>query len=236
MRAAATLLTLVCAQSQLPYVAALESSASTLSFAGRTWAVKMGTSGPGPNTFTAAAVNVDDAGALHLRIAQDARGAWTCGEVLLNESLGYGTYTWTVASDAAAISGVDPNIVLGLFTYADDSHELDAEFSRWGNVSASANNGDFAVQPATPSNVRYYAIPAGISALRVAYTWAPGSVDFSATGERADGTPWRDGWTRSGASVPAPGGELVHINLWLFRGRAPSAGAEAIISNFSFAR
>ena len=50
-------------------------TASTVSFAGRTWTVKTSTSavGPGPNLFNAANVSVDNSGYLHLKITKQNR-------------------------------------------------------------------------------------------------------------------------------------------------------------------
>jgi len=43
-------------------------------------------------------------------------------------------------------------------------------------------------------------------------------------------------WTYTGAYIPPPGQERVHINLWLLRGRAPASGAgdEMVINSFTF--
>lgn len=207
--------------------------AAPLSFAGRAWTARDSPTpaGPGPNYFSAANTFVDADGALHLRVARDAAGRWQCAEAVLTTSLGYGTYTWSVATDAAALAAVDAHLVLGLFTYADDAREIDAEWSRWGNASASAANADFAVQPAArPGNLHTYTMPLNEGALAVTYTWAPGAVTFAAEGARG----WREAWARNSSGVPRPGGDFVHMNLWLFRGAAPVDGAEAVITNFSF--
>jgi hypothetical protein len=179
---------------------------------------------------------VDARGALHLRVARDATtGAWACGEVVLSSgSLGYGQYAFDVATDVAALTG-DAHIVLGLFTYADDTHELDAEFSAWGNATRGANNADFAVQPSdVPANLHTYIVPAGLARVRATIDWAPARASFAVEGAAVGGAPWHAEWVRKGASVPAPGREAVHINLWLFRGAAAMKDAEAVISNFTF--
>jgi len=205
----------------------------TLTFAGRAWAVRDGAGGPGPNAWSASSAFVDAAGALHLRVVRDAAGAWACGEVSLPVPLGFGTYSWAVATDAAALAAADARFVLGFFTYASDARELDAEVSRWGNTSAAAANADFAVQPAAQrGNLHTYAAPAGVGATTFSLAWAPGSAAFAAAG--AGG--WREAWARNSSGVPVPGNDThVHINFWLFRGAAPAAGAEAVVTGFSFA-
>ncbi len=194
-----------------------------LQFAGYTWGVKAGSAlGPGPNTFAAANARVNGAGQLVLRLAPLPGGGWGCAEVVLNRSLGFGRYEWQLA---AAPAGWDASIVLGLFTYESDSRELDIEFSGWGGAFPGAN-ADFAVQP---SGVRRFEAPAGGGgALSASYVWGPGGVNFSCGGAE---------WAYTGPDTPpSSGGERVHINLWLFRGRAPASGegAEVVVTDFSF--
>jgi hypothetical protein len=45
------------------------------------------------------------AGQLKLRIAPDASGKWTNAEVVSHQSLGYGTYSWRIARNAAQVRG-----------------------------------------------------------------------------------------------------------------------------------
>ena len=206
-------------------------AAATLSFAGRTWTVKAGSSlGPGPNSWSAANAYTDAAGALHLHISKESGStAWQCAEIFLTESLGYGTYSWVVETN---VTRLDPYAVLGLFTYEDDAHEIDAEMSRWGNA-ANPNNADFAVQPSdAKGNLLDYNIPLTVGATLVNYSWAKGSATFTL---RERGGIWSTRWNRTGPSVPAATGkEAVHINLWLFRGHAPAAATEVVISDFAW--
>lgn len=103
----------------------------TIDFSGHTWVVKAGNSkvGPGPNYFSSSSshVWVDASGRLHLRIAK-SRGKWWSAEVIGSQSLGYGTYTWTLDSP---VNGLSPNAVLGLFTWSNTAGyanlHLDAE-------------------------------------------------------------------------------------------------------------
>ena len=103
-------------------------------WSGRTWQVKSSQSrvGPGPNYFSASPENVwvDASDQLHERLTF-RNGRWNCAEVIGTETLGYGTYVFDIASPVAAL---DPNVVLGLFTWSDKaaySHrEIDVEFGR----------------------------------------------------------------------------------------------------------
>src|SRR5262249_50044225 len=120
-----------------------------LSFAGYNWRAKVSTSkvGPGPNFFSENNVWTDTQNPpqLHLKISKSG-GKWLCAELVLQETLGYGTYTWDVASP---LNSLDPSVVLGLFTWNDlpdyNHRELDIEFAKWGR--AANNNVWYTVQP-----------------------------------------------------------------------------------------
>jgi hypothetical protein len=214
-------------------------TAREVSFSGYTWTVRSSDGdeiGPGPNVFSDAAdsVWVDAAGRLHLRIVQ--RGAeWTCAEVIAQASLGYGTYR--VVYDTR-VDDLDPNVVLGLFTWSDAAHqahrEIDIEFSRWGDPSAP--NAQYVVQPATvPSRLHRFAIAGGAPTSH-AFRWRPGSVSFESVAGRGRGAVL--GRWRFDGKVPVPGDENPRINLWLFNGAAPAAGrpVEVIVSRFEWSR
>jgi hypothetical protein len=83
------------------------------------------------SSFIPANAWTDEKGALHLRIAKgQAPGSWTCAEVRLTRSLGYGTYTFVVR-DA---THTELSAVLTLFAWDDlgteqKRRELDVEIS-----------------------------------------------------------------------------------------------------------
>ena len=118
----------------------------TVRFGGYDWRVRDVPSSRGNfNYYDAANAWVDDAGALHLRIARGEKG-WTCAEISLTSSLGYGTYEYTVRDT----SRLDPAAVFGMFTFdyaggALNNREMDIEISRWGDPSGK--NGQYTVQP-----------------------------------------------------------------------------------------
>jgi hypothetical protein len=188
-----------------------------LTFAGYPWTVKSSTTpiGPGPNLFNAAGPFVDSSGVLHLQLVKTAAG-WESSEVILNPTLGYGTYRWTVNGP---LSTLDPNVVFALFSYdnanTSPSHrEIDFEASRFANA-ADPTNAQFVVQPANFGNLQRITLP-NSNLATVTMTWLPGKVTFS-----ADSLP---SWTDSSSSVPTSATEQVHMSLWLFRGAAPSNG------------
>jgi hypothetical protein len=191
---------------------------STLNFAGYPWTVKSSTTpiGPGPNIYDATGPFVDSSGGLHLQIIQTSAG-WESSEVILNPTLGYGTYRWTVDGP---LSTLDPNVVLALFTY-DESEtppangEIDFEASRFADAG-DPTNAQYVVQPYTTPNNDQRITLSNSGVTTVTMRWVPGSVTFSADSL----TPW----TNSSSSVPTSSTEQVHMSLWLFRGVPPSNG------------
>ncbi|HWH12795.1 MAG TPA: glycoside hydrolase family 16 protein [Solirubrobacteraceae bacterium] len=218
-----------------PAAAASPPPVAAVSFAGYDWAVKAPTStwGPGPNWWSANNVSVDAAGRLHLKITQ-RRGQWYCAEVTLGQELGYGTYRFSVDS---SLGSLDPNVILGMFTWSDDpaqnDREMDIEISRWGSTT-DPTNAQYVVQPAGPAgHLTRFTQPATPARSVQSFTWLPGQVDFATT--TAAGVPIAH-TDYVGSDVPTPGSERVHINLWLYGGQAPTsaAGVEVTLAGFSF--
>lgn len=203
---------------------------------GLTWDIKTSRSvvGPGPNVFAKGNVSVDASGALHVRIAKDTSGGWTCAEIIASASYGYGTYTFTLGS---AVNALDPNVVLGLFTWSDKApyahRELDIEMSRWGNA-ADPTNAQYVVQPYdTLNHLRRFTMPPTTSSTH-RFAWHPGQVawdSYDANGGLIAS------YSYTGTDVPKPGDERVHLNLWLFNGAAPINGSavDIAVRSFSFA-
>jgi len=220
--------------------AALVFAQRTISFSGYTWGVKAssGKVGPGPNYFSSTTDNVwvDSTGRLHLKITKKSN-KWYSAEVYLNASLGYGTYRFYLDS---AVDGLDPNVVLGLFTWSNDpaynDRELDIEFSRWGDKFNQ--NAQYVVQPYNLAGHLYrFQEPANHPQTTHTFLWKSDSVFFQSwTGQTATPGPviaqnlFLDG-------IPPTGSEVVHMNLWLNQGHAPTNGgaAEVIVKRFEFA-
>ena len=206
---------------------------TNVTFSGRSWTIKTspGKVGPGPNVFAAPNATVDASGRLHLAITRQGK-TWSCAEVVLDQSLGYGTYEWTLGTD---VSNIDRNVVLGLFTWndaPDDNHrEIDFEAARWGNAS-DPTNAQWVVQPYdTTGNLRRWTIGSGTPVI-IRFTWSPSSVSFQALA----GSTVVEQWTYAGRDVPLPGGEHARMNLWLYQGRAPSNGqpVDVVLDAFSY--
>lgn len=74
---------------------------------------------------------------------------WFATEVISADTMGYGTYTFTVVGD---LTNIPENITLGLFTWDNNSFqeagnsEVDIEFSKWGDTATNQTL-NYAVQP-----------------------------------------------------------------------------------------
>lgn len=207
----------------------------TVVWSGATWQVKTSNAavGPGPCVFAKANVSVAS-GALHLKVQKSAAGAWTCAEVIGPKSYGYGTYTFTVNS---RVDSLDPNVVLGLFTWSDKApyahREIDIEFARWANA-ADPTNGQYVVQPyGSVNHLKRFAQDA-LTASVQQFTWRAGSISWKTVDPATGSTVASYAYT--GTDVPIPGDERVHLNLWLFNGAAPTNGAavDVAVSAFSY--
>ena len=162
---------------------AVESTATfekEILFSDRWWKVKDGLSGPGPNYFSDDPRNVwvDGDGKLHLRIERRHR-RWYAAEVIFADELTYGDYRFVLDSH---VDELEPNVVLGLFTWCDGADpnncEVDIEFSRWGDASSLADNGSYVVLPYTAVNhvSEFYFPP--VAASPHSFDWQPDSVLF----------------------------------------------------------
>ena len=211
-------------------------------FSGYVWAVKdhgKSFAGPGPNRFSdsSGSVWVDDDDRLHMKIRR-IKGKWYASEVINLCTLGYGSYRIFLDNEVHAL---DPNVVLGLFTWSDqpaEAHrELDIEFARW---SDPANlNAQYVVQPYDqPGNIFQFwqagAMPQSTQILH----WTPGQALFES--RSGHWTPTAPGGLYASLpfmqGIPSSVDENFRFNLWLFRSGPPTDGqdVEVIIKRFEF--
>ncbi len=214
-----------------------------LNFSGYDWWVKTsaGLVGPGPNYFSDSTNNVwlDALGQLHLRITNRSN-QWQCAELVSARTFGYGSYRFELAS---RVDNLNPNAILGLFTWSDDPaytyREIDVECSRWGNAGDS-NNSQFVVQPyIPPGHLARYPVPANQTNSTQLFVWQTNQVSFQSqrgffTNNPAPGNLVTN-WTYT-LDIPRTGDENVRLNLWLMSGLAPTDNqeVEVIIHNFRF--
>jgi hypothetical protein len=220
-------------------------SGATIDFAGRTWDLKAAAheQGPGPSFFSdsSGSVWVDAQDQLHLRIRQIDReidgvieSVWHSAQVLLPDALGYGTYQFKTSSNPEPF---EDNVVWGLFVYQDDFNEIDVEFSRFNDPSKDV--GQFVTQPGgkAGNKERFATGLTGSNPLSThQFTWLPDSIEFqSYRGHSTDPSDLIREWVYTGDDIPlASGGATPRINLWQFKGVAPSQPVEVIINDFQF--
>jgi len=213
-------------------------------WAGHTWKVTQGAMVAG-NTGSLSNVFVDASGYLHLKIAQNG-SAWTCAELFTTDDLGFGTYQWQVEG---ALDKLDKNVVLGLFPYGpargigkDGQNEIDIEFARWGN--AAWDNGNWTVYPASASGTQgsaTFMFTQSGPTTTSRFTWSSSSIVYSFLAglqPANSNTNLIHSWTYapSNPTQNIPQQALpLGMNLWLFKGMAPSDGkaVEIIIRSFT---
>jgi hypothetical protein len=149
-----------------------------ISFSGYQWTVRTIASDRGGlnNLYDGDNAWTDANGAMHLRIRKKD-GRWSCAEVTLTRTLGYGTYIVTVRDT----THLEPAAVLSLNTFDDwggDQHyrEMDVEFARWGDA-ATKNNAQYGIQPFyAPGNVAPFVLNAGT--FTHSMHWESGKASF----------------------------------------------------------
>jgi hypothetical protein len=149
-----------------------------LHFSGYDWKVRTIASDRGGlnNLYDGDNAWTDDGGAMHLRIKKrDSK--WSCAEVVLTRSLGYGTYIAVVRD----ISRLEPAAVLSMTTFDDwagEQHyrEMDVEISQWGDAG-NKKNAQYGIQPFyVPGNVAPFVAPSGT--LTHSLHWESGRASF----------------------------------------------------------
>lgn len=214
-----------------PEVKKGENSERIISFSGFTWIVDDSGSSrinPGQNYFSGSEENVwvDSRGNLHLKIT-NRNGIWYCAKVTLKESYAFNKYVFYVSS---RVDKFDKNVVSGLFTYLDDSNEIDIEFSKWG-IDGEMDS-QFAVQPAHhDGNIYRYSMNLKGRYSTHIIDWKKDKIDFASYHGHSSTRPHSgriiSEWSYTGKFIPVEGEEKIMINLWLFKGNPPSDKKEA---------
>jgi hypothetical protein len=219
---------------------------ATLHFSGYEWEIRQDPSPRGgvSNQYDPANAWTDEKGRLHLRIARTGAG-WSCAEVNLRRSLGYGSYLFAVRE----VSHLEPAAVLAIYTWddlnADQNHrEIDIEVSRWGD--SVSKNTQYAIQPYyVPVNMFRFNTPAGV--ITHSIHWEAGRVlfqSFLGAGLRGAGVaiPGQGAGSRIVAEhtftsgVPSPGSETARISFYVYgKTRTPLQNeSEVVIEKFEY--
>lgn len=189
-----------------------QSSSFFVNFSGFRWRVRKVPSdrGGAVNPYDPGNVYVDETGALHLQIV-DRKHQWTCSEVNLTRSLGYGTYSFTVEDT----SHLEPAVMFGMFTWdfssdQENHREFDINISRWGD--GANQNAEFVMQPASEAiNMSRFEAPAG--RLKHTIIWEAGRVTMMTFRLLA-------------------GSRSVLVSKHVFTSQVPTAGSETVRMTF----
>jgi hypothetical protein len=181
----------------------------SLKFSGYDWRVRTIESVKGGlnNLYDPENAWTDASGLLHMQIKKKS-DRWSCAEVFLDRSLGYGTYSVTVRDT----SSLEPAAVFSMFTFdewATEQHfrEMDVEVS--GRRDAGNGNARYVLQPLyIPGNL--FAFPAPSGTLTYVLRWERGHAIFqtfrgSSAGSRAQLVSQHEftsGVPESGKAVP----------------------------------
>ncbi len=208
-----------------------------LKFSGYDWDVRTIASDRGGtnNLYDPDNAWTDSSGALHLQIKRKS-GRWSCAEVVLNRSLGYGTYVVTVRDT----SHLEPAAVFSVNTFDDwggDQHyrEMDVEISRWGDAS-NKNNAQYGIQPFyVPGNVSQFKSPPGT--LTHSMRWESGRVRFKTVrGASGSGEGSLVAEHEFTSGVPTPGQERVQLFFYVLASdKNPlQKGGEVVVEKFEY--
>jgi hypothetical protein len=208
-----------------------------LKFSGYDWDIRTIASDKGGtnNLYDPDNAWTDASGALHLQIKRKS-DRWSCAEIFLNRSLGYGTYAVTVRDT----SHLEPAAVFSMFTFDDwagDQHfrEMDVEISRWGDA-ASKNNAQYVIQPFyIPGNLFAFAAPAGT--LTYFMRWESGHASFKTIRGTSSGAGTRIVSEHEFASgIPSPGQAKLRLILYIVASEKNplQKASEVVIEKFEY--
>ena len=177
----------------------------SLKFSGYDWAVRTIESDKGgiSNLYDPKNAWTDANGALHMQITRKS-DKWSCAEIFLNRTLGYGTYSVTIRDT----SHLEPAAVFSMFTFDDSDseqhfREMDVEVG--GRDAVNKNNARYAIQPLyIPGNLVAFPAPAG--PLTFVLRWDSGHATFrTIRGRSADAAGRIVSEHEFTSAVPAPG-------------------------------
>ncbi len=125
---------------------------------------------------------VDDQGRLHMRL-QKIGDTWYCTTLESPYTVKYGKFIWNISSPSL---NLERNTSIGMFTYADNYHEIDIEINQWPGRDEHLW---FTNQPGSiegnPTNIYYsvYSDSLYLNATNITYIidWEPTYINYSVT-------------------------------------------------------
>jgi len=159
-------------------------------------------------------------------------GQWHCAEVISTEPTQFGIHRFYIDG---RVDKLDKNVVFGAFVYQDfplpqRQKEIDIEFSRFGR--ADADNLWYVVWgPGDDHDPHSSSFLLNGDFSTHSFDWQPSQIVFGSHHGHYNEPPAPNyviaDWAYTGDYIPHEVENLhIHINLWLFRGRAPSDGEE----------
>jgi len=198
-------------------------------FGGHRWMVKNGNGlGPANNNWSddERSVWIGTDGKLHLKIRYE-EGIPYSAQIISTDFAAYGLYRFYIESP---VNKLDANVVLGLFLYADDQHEIDIEFKR---EAGSTANAQYVMQPSTTAGNRYI-FPLDYTGPTIhEIDWQQDYVAFrSIAGDEPVNGEILQEWRYEQKSIPTADNQLrIELNLWLVNPTAQTQPVEVVIEN-----
>jgi len=189
-------------------------------FAGLTWGVGTGWSSPGPGYWSdsAASVDVDAQGRLHLKIRK-INGVWHSAGIFSVLDAQYGVHRFYIEKTNPYLDQIHPKIVTGPFLYQVNcgdgcTSELDIEISRWGQLNPGFN-AQYVAQPYTiPSNLHRFQFNLGGALSTHTIDWRASSVTYTSIAGHYAAPPHPSlvlqTWTYTGPNIPK---ESQHVRI-----------------------
>jgi hypothetical protein len=209
---------------------------ASLKFSGYDWGVRMVASDKGGtnNLYDPENAWTDASGALHMQIRKKSE-SWSCAEIFLNRSLGYGTYSATVRDT----SHLEPAAAFSMFTFdesASEQHFYEMDVEIHGRSDAgNKNNGQYAIQPFySPGNLFLFAAPSGT--LTYVLRWEPGHATFKTFRGRSSGAGAQLVSEHGFTGIPGPG--QTKLRLIFFVGASDKhpmqRPSEVVVEKFEY--
>lgn len=215
-----------------------DAMARTIDFAGMQWEVKNKPGhGPGNGCWSDSerSVSVDPDGRLHLRSHKTPDG-WCQAEVSSVKPARFGDHLFQIITSQRPVHEFDPNVVIAMFLYADDDHEIDIELTR--SFSEPDLNGWHVVQRNdSEGNVRQgFSFEASGSHTSHLIRWREGRVEFISYHGHCDEPPCGgiiSQWQYIGEHVPHEDDGLnTHLQIWINNGGELAEAQEVTISAY----
>jgi len=208
----------------------------SLTFSGYDWKVRTVSADAGGglnNLYDAGNAWTDASGSLHLRISKKF-DQWTCAQVSLTRSLGYGTYVAVVRD----ISRLEPAVVFSMHTYDEGGQEyyrqMGVEISHWGDATAPSNAQYGVVPLYIPGNVAHFTAPSGTLTYSLRWEFGRATLEtFRGSVARTEAAVVSRHVFTSG--IPTPGEEVFLFMLYIVPSKHPlQEQTEVVVEKFEY--